>query len=56
MSSNTKQKIQQMLYHLSTENLAMADKELKSIIKLKTDKLYNREYEKVKTTFNKEKL
>jgi len=55
MSSVTKQKIQSMLFHLSTENRAMADKELKSIIKLKTDKLFNQEFEKVKNTFKQEK-
>lgn len=55
MSSDTKQKIQQMLFHLSTENRAMADKELKSIIKLKTDELYKREYDKVKNSFKQEK-
>lgn len=54
MSSVTKQKIQSMLFHLSTENRAMADKELKSIIKLKTDELFNKQYEKVKNTFKQE--
>lgn len=55
MSSDTKEKIQKMLYHLSTENLAAADKQLKSIIKIKTDRLFNQQYEKVKNSFKEEK-
>lgn len=55
MSSDTKVKISQMLYHLSTENRAAADRELRDIIKIKTKQVFDREYAKVQNSSRKEK-
>lgn len=55
MSSNTRVRISQMLYHLSNENRAAADRELGEIIKIKTKQVFDRELQKVKNTLSKEK-
>lgn len=54
MSSETKAKINKMLFHLSNEDRASADRELQQIIKLKTQKVFDKEYQNVKNTFAKE--
>jgi hypothetical protein len=54
MSSETKAKINKMLFHLSNENRAGADKELQQIIKLKTQKVFDQEYQRIKNSFAKE--
>ena len=55
MHAETKAQISKMLYHLSTENRAAADKTLKEIVKSKVDHAFNTQYQKVKSTFSKEK-
>lgn len=52
--SQAKTKISQMLYDLANDNRAAADKKLGEIIKLKTESVFEREYQKVKDTFSKE--
>lgn len=54
MEPEIKAKIAKMLYNLSTENRAQADKELRHIIQTKVKNSLSREYEKVKASFSKE--
>lgn len=54
MNGETKTKIAKMLYHLSNDNRASADKELHEILKIKAKNAFAKEYEKVKRTFSKE--
>ena len=55
MIPETKVQISKMLYHLSTENRASADKQLKEIVNSKVQNIFNKEYDKVKSSFSKEK-
>lgn len=53
--SNTKAQISKMLYDLSTENRASADNTLQQIIDSKVQAMFQKEYEKVKSSFVNEK-
>lgn len=53
--SEIKNKISNLLYNISTENRAAADRELANIMKLKIKSLLDSEYEKVKSSFSQEK-
>lgn len=55
MHAETKVQISKLLYQLSTEDRAAADRTLKEIVKNKVDRVFNMEYQKVKNTFSKEK-
>ena len=54
MSSDTRSKISQMLYHLGNGNRASADRELAQIVKIKMKNVFEKEYQKVKDQFSKE--
>ena len=54
MSSDTRSKISQVIYHLGNGNRASADRELGQIIKIKMKNVFEREYDKVKNQFSKE--
>jgi hypothetical protein len=53
--SEIKNKISNLLYNISVENRAAADRELETIMKLKIKGLLDSEYEKVKASFSQEK-
>ncbi len=55
MIAETKAQISKLLYHLSNDNRAQADKVLNNIVESKVKSRFNNEYEKVKSTFSKEK-
>jgi hypothetical protein len=55
MQSETKQNVAKLLYHLGTDNRAKADAELRKILQTKIKNSLYKEYEKVKSTFSKEK-
>ncbi len=55
MNTDTKSKISKMIYHLGTENRAAANKELRQIIEDKVKIQFDKQYQKVKDTFSKEK-
>lgn len=54
MSTEIKTKVTKMIYNISTENRAAANRDLKEILDLKVKKSLSREYEKVKASFSKE--
>lgn len=55
MQTETQAKISKMLYHLSTENRAAADAELRAIVKSKVQNAFDKQYQKVKDSFSQEK-
>lgn len=54
MTGEVAQHINRFFYNLSLENLADANKELKSVIGKKVDTIFNQEYEAVKNSFKKQ--
>jgi hypothetical protein len=55
MTSEVQGPIQKFLYHLSMEDYANAEKEIRKVEKLKVQKIFEEEYEKVKKSFGKNK-
>ena len=54
MQSEMKAKISKMIYHLSEENRASAESQLREIVKMKIKDSFTKEYQKVKDSFSQE--
>lgn len=54
MEQDTQSKIAKMLYHISVEDRAKANADLKEILQSKVKRVFDSHYEKVKKTFSKE--
>jgi len=54
MAQDVKAKVGKMIFHINTENRAAANRELKDILNIKVQNLFDEKYKKVVSSFSKE--